>query len=82
MRQLHVPSLQHYEVDETRIQFCPNFCENVTVIHEYCEAADREKDPYDSDGQISTISIRPDINVPASLQLDHGNSCIQRLRVI
>ena len=43
MRQLHVPSLQHYEVDETRIQFCPNFCENVTVIHEYCEAADRER---------------------------------------
>ena len=42
MRQLHVPSFQHYEVDETRIQFCPNFCENVTVIHEYCEAADRE----------------------------------------
>ena len=35
---------QHYEVSENRIQFCPNFCENVTVIHDFCQAADRERD--------------------------------------
>ena len=35
---------QHYKVSEDRIQFCPNFCENVTVIHDFCQAADRERD--------------------------------------
>ena len=32
---------QSYKVSEDRIQFCPNFCENVTVIHDFCQAADR-----------------------------------------
>ena len=35
---------QHYKVSENRIQFCPNLCENVTVIHDFCQAADRERD--------------------------------------
>ena len=38
---LNVSTFQAYVITESMIQFCPNFCDNLTTIHTFCESHEK-----------------------------------------